>query len=130
MSNPSLINTAHLITAGDILTRTCHEAALASGWWTDENHNLVLYNTAEKLILIVTEVSDAMEADRKGAQDQHLPHRTGLEVELSDAVIRIFDLAGRMGLDLGTTIGEKLLYNSTRADHKPANRKKPGGKKY
>lgn len=124
------MTTAHIQTAGDILTRACHEAALQSGWWTDENGNLKPYNTGEKLMLIVSEVAEAMEGDRKDLQDDKLPHRKMTEVELADAVIRIFDLAGRKGYDLGTTIAEKLAYNAQRADHKPENRAKAGGKKY
>lgn len=121
---------AHIQTAADILTRTCHEAALASGWWTDENGNLKDYNTPEKLMLIVSEISEAMEGYRKDAPDEHLPHRDSFSVELGDALIRIFDLAGRKSIDLGAVIAEKLAYNAQRADHKPANRAKAGGKKF
>lgn len=121
---------SHTITAGDILTAACHNAALASGWWSDENGNLKPYNTGEKLMLIVSEIAEGMEGDRKGLKDDHLPHREMLEVELADAVIRIFDLAGRKGYDLGSAITEKLAYNAQRADHKPAARAAVGGKKY
>jgi hypothetical protein len=120
----------HIITAGDILTKASHEAALKSGWWTDESGNLKPYNTGEKLMLIVSEIAEGMEGDRKSLNDNHLPQYTMLEVELSDAVIRIFDLAGRKGFDLGTVIAAKLEYNATRADHRPENRKMAGGKAY
>lgn len=53
-----------------------------------------------------------------------------LEVELADAVIRIFDLAGSKGYDLGSTISEKLAFNLNRPDHKPEARLAEGGKKY
>jgi hypothetical protein len=33
-------------------------------------------------------------------------------------------------LDLGGAIAEKLAYNASRADHKPENRIKPGGKTF
>lgn len=125
------MSTAHIQTAADILTRTCHEAALASGWWTDPDTGLLKpYNTPEKLCLVHSEISEAMEGFRKDANDEHLPHRKSFEVELADAVIRIFDLAGRAELDLGAAISEKLAYNAQRADHKPANRAKAGGKKF
>jgi hypothetical protein len=52
------------------------------------------------------------------------------EVELADAVIRIFDLAGAYNMDLAGAIAEKLAYNQQRADHKPENRAKAGGKAY
>lgn len=51
------------------------------------------------------------------------------EVELADAVIRIFDLAGACGYQIGDAIMEKLEYNRHRADHKRENRAKDGGKK-
>jgi len=62
--------------------------------------------------------------------DDKLPHRTMLEVELADAVIRISDLAGALKLDLGGAIAEKLKFNATRPDHKPENRQAIGGKAY
>jgi len=82
------------------------------------------------LMLIVSEIAEAMEGDRKSLMDDHLPNRSMLEVELADAVIRIMDLSGREGLDLGGAIVEKLEYNRTRADHQLVNREKANGKKY
>ncbi len=82
------------------------------------------------LMLIVSEVAEAMEGDRKNMMDDHLPHRKMIEVELADAVIRICDLAGKEGLDLGGAIVEKLKYNQQRADHKLENRELVNGKKY
>lgn len=85
---------------------------------------------AQKLCLTHSEVSEGMEGHRKGLMDDKLPHRTMLEVEMADAVIRIADLAGALGLDLGGAIAEKLVFNATRPDHKPENRAAAGGKSY
>jgi NTP pyrophosphatase (non-canonical NTP hydrolase) len=71
-----------------------------------------------------------MEGDRKDLMDDKLPHRKMREVELADAVIRIFDLAGAYGMDLGEAIAEKMAYNQSREDHKIANRAQSGGKSY
>ena len=85
---------------------------------------------AEKLVLIHSEISEAMEAARKNLKDDKLPHRSGVEVELADAVIRILDLAGALQLDLAGAVQEKLAYNSTREDHRIENRKGEKGKSY
>jgi len=63
-------------------------------WWHDIHTGKKLdRNVGEMLCLIHSEISEAMEAHRKGLMDDKLPHRLGIEVELADACIRIFDLA-------------------------------------
>lgn len=130
--------------AGEALVNICHSAALKAGWWHYSNgggsqdlKQEVKLNTffgkalvAQKLALIHSEISEAMEGHRKNMMDDHLPSRKMIEVELADAVIRIADLAGALGLDLGGAIAEKMEYNEQRPDHKPENRVKEGGKAY
>lgn len=112
----------------------CHTLAVHSGWWTDlktgEKLTRDQVNIPEKLCLIHSEISEAMEGARKGLKDDHLPGRSMLEVELADAVIRILDLSGYLGLNLADAIVEKLAYNQQRADHKLENRRKEGGKAF
>lgn len=123
---------AHM--AVEWLQLICHGASQRAGWWTDpmsgrstKDNPLTFSN---KLMLIVSEVSEAMEADRKDAMDDKLPHRKGAEVELADALIRILDLAGAYGFDLAGALVEKMVYNANRADHKRENRAAEGGKRY
>ena len=115
-------------------TSVCHGLAAKSGWWTDkktgERLTLDQINVAEKLCLIHSEVSEAMEGHRKNLNDDKLPHRKMLEVELADALIRIHDLAGFLGLDLAGATVEKLAFNQQRPDHKMENRLKEGGKAF
>ncbi len=113
------------------LTDICYNASKAGGWHTDRHTGQLLdRNRAEMLCLIHSEISEAMEGERKGLMDDHLPNRPMAEVELADADIRIGDYCGRWGYDLGGAIVEKLAYNATRADHKMENRNKEGGKKF
>ena len=94
------------------------------GWWDNPREIGTL------LCLVHSEVSEAMEGARKNLMDDHLPHRSMLEVELADAVIRILDIAGGYNLDLAGAIEEKVAYNRIRADHQRVNRAKNGGKQF
>lgn len=119
--------------AGDVLQAACFNASRAAGWWIAKDGSSIKdnpYAFSNKLALIHSEISEAMEGDRKGLMDTHLPHRPMREVELADAVIRIFDLAGAYGMDIGGAIAEKMDYNLRRADHQPEARAAAGGKSY
>lgn len=111
----------------------CHKASRDAGWWTEKDGTDATADRktfAVKLMLTVSELAEAMEADRKDLMDDKLPHRNGTEVELADAVIRIFDLAGAYNMDLGGAIEEKMAFNAIRPDHKKENREAAGGKSY
>lgn len=113
------------------LQRRAHEAAVDKGWWDDclmqgkYPHPLEISN---KINLIHAEVSESTEELRKGhccyemytdegrpaGEDGEPEKPEGLVVELADAVIRIFDLCGKMGWDLEGAILAKMDYNKTR----------------
>lgn len=115
------------------LVDVCHGLAADSGWWTDlkTGDDLRLANNVpEKLCLIHSEISEAMEGHRKNLMDDKLPHRPMIEVELADALIRVCDLAGAKRYDVAGALVEKLAYNAQRADHKIENRVQDGGKAY
>lgn len=121
------------------LVDECHGASFNAGWWTDLKLGVNMRDpdymrqyrlVTEKLCLIHSEVSEAMEGYRKDLMDDKLPHRKMIEVELADALIRICDLAGAMELDLGGAVSEKMDFNARRPDHQLQNRLKEGGKKF
>ena len=127
---------AIIMDAVNTLQKVCHGDAVNAGWHNDIKTGLPRTQEQRRemfpvrLMLIVSELGEAMEGHRKGLMDDKLPHRSMAEVELADTCIRAFDLAGEMGFDLAGAIVEKLEYNRNRADHKLENRAKAGGKAY
>lgn len=108
-----------------------HKTATDAGWYTDRKTGEPIdRNFGEVVALMHSELSEALEADRKGLKDDKLPHRDGREVEFADCIIRILDTCGALGLDIAGAIIEKNRYNANRADHKLENRAKTDGKKY
>lgn len=110
----------------DLVSETANNA----GWYTDvETGKPIERNFGEVVALMHSELSEALEADRKDLMDDKLPKRSGVEVEFADCVIRIMDTCRAMNLDLFGAIVDKDQYNRDRADHKIESRK-TGGKKY
>lgn len=100
-------------------------------WWVDlETGEPINRNFGELLALVHSEISEALEGHRKNLMDDKLPHRKMVEVELADAVIRIFDICAGCGFDLEGAYREKMEYNRVRADHQREHRLSENGKKY
>lgn len=106
----------------------CHAAN--AKWWYREDGTPIEQNKGELLMLMVSEIAEAMEGERKGLMDDKLPHRFMAEVELADTLIRIFDYAAAFGYDLQGAFAEKMAYNATREDHTHEARALAGGKKW
>lgn len=99
-------------------------------WWFAADGTPVIRDDGTLLMLMVSELSEAMEGVRKDLMDDKLPHRKMVEVELADCLIRIFDYAGAKDLDLEGAYLEKRAYNAQRADHTHEARAAAGGKKF
>lgn len=134
INNLEVFEVARIQQALQHLQFVIYRGNVDAGWWknitTGEVHpkgDVTLQ--LSKLALVHSEVSEAVEGVRKGLMDDHLKERPMAEVELADAIIRAFDLAGHEGWDLAGAIVEKLYYNAQRADHKIENRLAEGGKK-
>jgi len=107
-----------------------HRTATEAGWYNDpQTGKPITRNVGEVIALMHSELSEALEADRKDLMDDKLPHRRGIEVEFADCIIRILDTAAALGLDVAGALIEKNRFNQVRADHKLAARA-AGGKKY
>ena len=79
----------------------CHSIAKEKGFWEKER------NIGEALMLIVTELAEAMEGYRH--QDQ-----ANFKEELADTFIRLFDLCGGLGIDIEAEIKKKAEKNKSR----------------
>lgn len=78
-------------------------------WWTDpETKQRIERNPEELKALIVSELCEALEGERKDRMDDHLPHRKMAEVEMADTVIRVFDFIGGRGMEFDADLMEEI----------------------
>lgn len=116
------------------LQKVVHQNAKDKGFYDNPNQNF-----GEKCMLIVSEVSEALEAHRKNkfadferfetnyggaanwmTSEDWKRHRFEADVkdtvedELADALIRILDLAGWLNIDLERHVALKIEYNAGR----------------
>jgi NTP pyrophosphatase (non-canonical NTP hydrolase) len=103
-----------------------HAGNAARGFWDNER------NIGELLMLVVSELSEGLEADRKNRKSDpgkyELEWLTGFEFkakfeqtvkdtfedEIADAMIRLLDMCHPLGIDIDFHIRMKLKYNSMR----------------
>lgn len=102
-----------------LLQDFCFSGSRELGFWGDEaaksaTGKICEFNFGEKIALAHSELSEALEANRKKLESDHLPGIPGEAEELADCVIRCFDLAGAMGYNLGDVILKKLHFNLSR----------------
>lgn len=106
----------------------CHEDNMK--WWVDADGKEIQRDKGSLLMLMVSELAECMEGERKHLMDDKLPHRLMAEVELADCLIRIFDYSAAFNYDIEGAYQEKRIYNSTREDHTHEAREAAGGKKW
>lgn len=70
------------------LQNKIHQQNVEMGWW-DNPRPFTTF-----VCLFHSELSEAMEGDRKGLMDDHLPNYPMFQVELADFVIRCLDYLG------------------------------------
>ncbi len=79
----------------------CHGIAREKGFWEKDR------NVGEALMLVVTELAEAMEGYRHQDKDN-------FREELADTFIRLFDLCGGLGIDIQAEIEKKCEKNKAR----------------
>lgn len=102
------------------MSRLIHSNNVEKGFWTYPR------NKGETLMLIVTELAEAMEAHRKGnlampPMDGEIEkkafedfYKDTFEDEIADALIRILDMCGGFNIDIEFHVREKVKYNKGR----------------
>lgn len=114
------------IAAFNAMAAAAHETARAKGFWRQRTNietacaAFGLESAARKMIdsqlreLIVSELAEACEGDRKDLRDDKIPEFSMVEAELADAIIRIGDYAEARGLRVAEALVAKMRFNEGR----------------
>lgn len=93
-------------------------------WINNQDNSIEAKNEmiSAKLMLIVSELGEALEALRKGNLTKNINNFTNFETEIkdtfedeiADTIIRLLDLCGLLQIDIEKHIIAKMEYNKTR----------------
>ena len=99
----------------DTLAKGINQWANRKGFWSFPDpiplESSLIKST--KLMLVVTELAEAVEGFRKPIPST-IPPYTNEEEEIADAIIRLLDYAGQYKLRIGEAVIEKIALNEGR----------------
>jgi NTP pyrophosphatase (non-canonical NTP hydrolase) len=89
--------------------------------WTAKTRKARIKGIPEKIALMHSELSEALEEYRNGRSPDQVYYNPdkpdkpeGIPVELADVLIRVFNLCGELGIDIARAVKLKTAYNRTR----------------
>ncbi len=91
----------------DQWSRAIHDWAKRKGFYGKNGEAHISGNHAAQVMLIVTELAEAVEEDRKG-------NSRNFREELVDALIRLLDIMGHLEMDIGLLLEQIMLQNEKR----------------
>ncbi len=92
----------------DQWSKAIHNWAREKGFYTPNGTFHVSGSHAAQIMLIVTELAEAVEEDRKGNPRE-------FREELVDALIRLLDMMGFLKMDIGILLRQVMSANELRA---------------
>lgn len=93
------------------LSVTASLIAEAKGWTVEADPT----HQAEKIALMHSELSEALEAIRNGnPPSDHIPDFSAVEEEFADVIIRIMHVAHKLKYNVAGAVVAKMNYNATR----------------
>ena len=90
-----------------------YKVAVDHGFW-EEDSIPISTKKAEKIALMHSELSEALEGIRKPGADKYCPEFTNEEVELADCLIRMLDYSAKYNIRLVAAAVAKNEFNKSR----------------
>jgi NTP pyrophosphatase (non-canonical NTP hydrolase) len=115
-TEPAPPTMGELMTALDNLVHVAHENSRAHGFW-DPGEGSATF--VERIALVISECAEVIEEVRENRPVTEIRVREdgkplGIPTELADILIRVLDIAGGYGIEIGDAVAMKMRYNAGR----------------